>query len=397
MRENIDIALDLIREAKKFNLFGPVDGNGFTFSVNLQRKYAAWKKDNSIEFTPEELKILKPVIAQSMIGDELIKYSLSPSVKGLSPKEQIIIKTIQSLNIAKTFAKCGSFNSEMAHIIVYLALVQKLSIPVELILYYGVRDESPDTEHLFATLGTINSESLLTNTFKRRQMAHEQNSYVLCDPHHSEAYPVSQALTEPGKRLARYDDIDHCKPPGIIRFLCLSNPKELYKDRRISRLCDEVLKCKDDMTIKIKVEQIFNEIKQQSARKVSIKSLVAMKQTKKEEPAESKIPTGFIINKLTDILKLQKNLLSKKKEPNQVWEFDHFARTLKLSGLLFSNENSISFCTHKLEKNGLVKEKDFTFTEVENGGHTSKMLCILNLGHPSLQANIETRVRPLMS
>lgn len=399
MRDNIDIARELIKEAKEFNLFGPVDANGSKFSVDLRRKYEAWQKDNSIEFTPKELKLLKPVIAQSMIGDELMKYTFSPSVESLPPMEKIKIKTIQSLNLAKTFAKCGSFNCEIAHIIVYLALVQKLSIPLEVILYSGVRNDGQDTEHVFATLGTTSTEFLSTN-IKRRQQEHKQDSYILCDPHHSEAYPVSQALTELDKRLARYDNIDDSKkPPRVIRFLYLPNPKEFYNDTRISRLCEEVLKNKNDMTIKRKVEQIFNEIKQKSASKASIKSLVAMKQTKKEESAESKIHTEFIINKLTDMLKLQKNLLSKKKKPNQVWELDHSTSTqkLKLSGLLFPNENSISFCTLKLERNGFVKEKDFTFTEVVNGGQTSKMLCILNLGHPSLQANIETTVSSLMS
>jgi hypothetical protein len=396
MRQNIDIARDLIKKAQEFNFFGATNINGSRFSSDLRKKYKEWKQDDSIEFTLKELKLLKPVIAQCMVYEEMIKYSLYRPIDNLSIHEKIKRRTIRSLNIAKTLAKCGSFNCEIAHIVVYLALVQKISIPIELITFSGVREEGKDTKHYFVTVGATDT-SLFSTMIKRKQNEHKHNDYILCDPHHSEVYPVTQALTESNQRLARYDDISHSKLATVRRFLYINNPEELHKDKEISELCEEVLKNKNDTSLKREVEKIFNEIKQKSGIKASIQSLVAMKRSKKEEPVEIKVSIELIINRLTDILKLQKNLTLKKKESNQVWNFDHFAQTLKLSGLLFPNESSVFFCIHKLEKNGFIQGKDFNFIEVQNGHKTSSMLCILNLNHSSLQSNNQTTVAGCVS
>ncbi len=137
---NIDQAWELVKEAKQFNYFGPTNIRGTKFAKDLHEKYSNWEEDKSIIFTPEELKLLKPVIARDMVSDELISYGCQPDDSDLDFKENTKSRVIQSLNIANILAKCGSFNYEIVHVVVFLALQKKLSIPLELIkILWGTR------------------------------------------------------------------------------------------------------------------------------------------------------------------------------------------------------------------------------------------------------------------
>lgn len=111
-------------------------------------------------FTDADLALLKPIIAQPLVAKEmapLINYA-AYSDNNLSIKERIKKRTINCLKISKALASCGSFNCEIANLGVCLALINKVSTPIELVNFSGARDDGKDTQHTFITIGCTNSE-----------------------------------------------------------------------------------------------------------------------------------------------------------------------------------------------------------------------------------------------
>ncbi len=137
---NRNIAETLMKEAKEFNFFGAANLRGMNFQINLLEKYKTWKKDSSISFTEEELSLLKPVIAQSLIEEEMKPLACYPvdSDQHLSQVQRTQERTLSCLRIAKTYAKCGSFNCDIGKLVLCLALIKKLTIPIEVVNFSGV-------------------------------------------------------------------------------------------------------------------------------------------------------------------------------------------------------------------------------------------------------------------
>ncbi len=156
----------------------------------------------------------------------------------------------------------------------------------------------------------------------------------MCDAHHAECYPATRALAEPNVRLARYDQIEHTKDFIASRFLYII-PQDMCNKKKIKQLCEEILNSKNDMTMKNKVEGIFNQIKQNSSMKTSIGALIKIKKEEKEKSGTFEKSMDVIIRKLTTILGLEKFLQQNKKSAEEAWGYNSKQKSLELCALLF--------------------------------------------------------------
>jgi len=271
----LTIAERLVIEAQSFNIFGATNVHGIDFQRGLHDKFEKWRSNQSLKlkFTDKELSLLKPIIAQWLVGDQIKGMEDYGAYRDFAFDEisRMKMRTIHCLKVAKIQASAGSFNCEIAAVVLCLALKGGVTAPLEYINFSGVRDESSDTKHSFITLGYTDEEahlSLERALFSRRLgrvlTAEEEAGfaeYVVCDAHHRESYPVTLALANAGQRLARYDDIFHHELPRARRFLYIPNPASLYdSDPDIRKLCDEIFAQRDNPELKNRVNNIFCEI-----------------------------------------------------------------------------------------------------------------------------------------
>ena len=270
---NLSIADRLIAEAQSFNIFGAANVRGVDFQRMLCSKFEAWRSNKSMQFTGDELSLLKPTIAQYLVKDKMEKLMEYPaySDSGLDLASRVKKRTMHCLMVAKTLAAAGSFNCEIANVVLCLALRNMVTVPLEFINFSGVRDDSHDSTHSFITLGCTAEDarlSLQKAMFSQRlgdELTAEEKAefaeYVVCDAYHREAYPLTLALANADQRLARYDDISHVELPGARRFLYIKNPAALYEgDLDIRKLCDEVFEQRDNPGLKNRVNDIFREV-----------------------------------------------------------------------------------------------------------------------------------------
>ncbi len=127
---NFIIADKLIAEAQSFNIFGAANVRGVDFQYKLRSKFETWRGNKSIRFTSDELGLLKPIVAQWLVKDTMERLMEYPAYSDidLDIASRVKKRTIHCLVIAKTLASSGSFNCEIASVVLCLALRNRITV-----------------------------------------------------------------------------------------------------------------------------------------------------------------------------------------------------------------------------------------------------------------------------
>lgn len=252
-----DIAQSLIKKSENLNFFGPANLNGSRFLASLLNKYKNLESGSS--FSEVELGTLKAAIAQDLTQGELSEVNVYPlgCDQALTVPDRIKKRILHCLKMAKCFISSGSVNCDIAYVLIYLALVERITVPIELFLFSGEYAGNDDTTHSFITLGCPNPNAINVIHTENAITAEESVNYLICDAYHKEFYPVKIALKEQNNKLARYHDISINKPPVVRKFVYIDDPLKYYSDPDIKQACDEIFATTQNNIFKNQVNAIF--------------------------------------------------------------------------------------------------------------------------------------------
>ena len=257
---NLELAKRLCEEASSFNIFGSSNVYGEIFQNQVLKKLEDHLMSRKVLFKEREFQILKAIIAQYLVKNEMLPLAKRVQDDDLSFEEKMKNRIIQILKITKVLAKGGSFNCEIANLVIFLLLKNaNISTTVEHINMSGIKEH--DNKHTFIVLGAPNSQAFSV-AFRRIDISTDIRfeDYIVCDAYSNECYKATLALSESDQRLAKYDDIHSEEQAACVRFLYIDN-LSLYRDNlEIKRLCDEIIHAKESMEIKERVNKIFQEI-----------------------------------------------------------------------------------------------------------------------------------------
>ena len=278
----IDFARRYGQNARAYNVFGPANLAGYPYGLlqaqGFSPKVSAYLKSGAIpaDVTDTEKVILKPVIAQTLVTKWTEPLAVDPyqSPAGLTPDELEIKRASKTLNLLQyvlIHASCGALNCEIANLALGLMLHDRSTVPVSVINFSGYwEDEDRDHTHTFLLLGgdPHKLEDMIFAVMKLPDSdPAAMDGVVVCDPHHDEYYPLSEAFTEAGQRLGRYHDVslvgeehdDADKYPRFRRPVFIVNPSEFMARHSdtFSPLCLDLFHQLGNPSIKARVETIY--------------------------------------------------------------------------------------------------------------------------------------------